>query len=204
MLVLSLIAVAAFGALVPLQAASQSAGMTGVTRNGCTCHNSTETQSVGPQLEGLPGTYKPGKVYTLDAYVEGAVNPGSAAIGGFDLHASAGELMVPEGCLTVRIDPSTGEATHTTEGNKQRTWSLDWRAPEEDSGTVTFTLVVNMVNGDGIQSQEDMWGREKFTVEERKTGGALTSSAFITVIAVSVVAAIIAAAYYITRGPRIR
>ncbi len=204
MLVLSLLAVAALGVILPLPASSHSTGITGVTRNGCTCHNSTGTQSVEPHVEGLPGTYEPGEVYDLVVSVEGAASPGATAVGGFDLHASAGELMVPEGCLTVRVDPSTGEATHTTEGNKQRAWSLEWRAPEEDSGTVTFTLVVNMVNGDGAQSPADMWGRERFTVEERKAGGTLTSSAFVAVIAVAVVAAIVVAAYHITRGPRIR
>ncbi len=183
---------------------SHSAGIVGQTRSGCSCHNNTETLSVSPSIEGLPGFYEPGKVYDLNLSFDGGPARGPAARAGFDLSASAGQLLVPEGSDEVRIDPSSGELTHTLEGNNATWWSVRWRAPGEDTGTVTITLVTNVVNGDGVQTPSDQWGKEEIDVQEGNRGGISDAGAFWAVVAITAVIAIVGVAWYATRGPSVQ
>jgi len=184
---------------------SHSAGITGQTRNGCTCHNATESTAVTPAIEGLPGEYEPGKVYRLRITVDGgaplAVN--ATAKGGFDLNVSAGTLKVPGDGTYVRVDPATGEATHTLEGRAQRNWTIEWRAPGEGEGTVTFTLLVNTVNGDGLQGPPDQWGRAVLTSEPAGAGTLLDVPLFWKVLGAALVVGVVVAAWAAVRGPRI-
>jgi hypothetical protein len=177
--------------------------LVGKTRSGCTCHNVTESLDVLPIIEGLPGSYEPGRVYRLSlAFEGGPASPGDA-LAGFDMSASGGTLMlsqVPDG---VRIDPDTGEATHTSDGNGQERWQVRWRAPEEGTGPVTVTLVVNVVNGDGVQGPQDQWGRTEVEVEEGGQGGIRDAPLFWSVVGIAAVIAIIAVAYMAMRGPRL-
>ena len=195
----------ALAAAIGAPAASHSAGITGQTRNGCTCHNATESTAVTPAIEGLPGEYEPGKVYRLRITVEGgaplAVN--ATAQGGFDLNVSAGTLKVPGGSAAVRVDPATGEATHTLDGRSARNWTVDWRAPGEGEGTVTFTLLVNTVNGDGVQGPPDQWGRAVLTSEVAGAGTLLDVPLFWKVLGAALVVGVVVAAWAAIRGPRI-
>jgi hypothetical protein len=154
-------------------------------------------------MEGLPGYYEPGRSYDLNISFEGGPVRGPGARAGFDLRVTAGVLTGPETSDQVRRDPVSGEMTHTTEGNNATWWRVRWRAPEEDSGRVTFTLVVNAVNGDGVQKPGDQWGRVEFEVEEGGRGGISEAGAFWTVVAAALVLTIIGGAWYATRGPRI-
>jgi hypothetical protein len=191
-------------ALVPLGSLSASVGAVGKTREGCSCHNMTEALSVEALLDGLPGSYVPGEVYDLEVSFAG----GPAVVGGpttgFDLHASAGELIAPSGTDQVRIDPASGEATHSMEGTNASTWGLKWRAPGEETGQVTLTLIVLVGNGDGAQAPDDAWGREVWTVEEGGKGGIRQAPAFWTVVGVAAVIAIIGLVYVASQGPRLR
>ena len=57
--------------------------------------------------------------------------------------------------------------THTEEGAMvdDRAWWVEWTAPEENSGKVTFWLALNSVNGaDG--NLGDMWNRLMFHIPE--------------------------------------
>jgi hypothetical protein len=177
--------------------------MVGQTRSGCSCHNATETLSVTPTISGLPGTYEPGEEYDLNLSFDGGPPKGPLARAGFDLMASKGELLLPEGSLLVRVDPSTGEATQTSEGSRASWWHVGWRAPSEGSGTVGFTLVVNAVNGDGVQGPADQWGRIEEDVDEAGGGTLGNASAFWLVLGVAAALAIVALAWYATRGPRV-
>jgi hypothetical protein len=190
--------------IAPAPVMSHSAGIVGQTRSGCSCHNTTETLSVSPSIEGLPGYYEPGKVYDLNLSFEGGPARGPHARAGFDLRASGGQLLVPDGSDTVRLDPSSGELTHTLEGNNATSWSVRWRAPGEDTGTVTITLVTNVVNGDGVQTSSDQWGREEIEVQEGNRGGISDAGAFWAVVAITAVMAIIGVAWYATRGPSVQ
>lgn len=190
--------------IAPTPVTSQSAGMVGQTRAGCSCHNITEALSVSSSIEGLPGFYEPGKVYDLNLSFEGGPARGPGARAGFDLRVSAGELLVPEGSDQVRLDPPSGELTHTLEGNNATWWSVRWRAPAEDTGTVTITLVTNVVNGDGVQTPSDQWGREEIEVQEGNRGGISDAGAFWAVVGIAAVLAIIGVAWYATRGPSVQ
>lgn len=195
----------ALAAAVGAPASSHSAGITGQTRNGCTCHNATESTAVTPAIGGLPAEYEPGRVYALTIAVDGGapLEASAKAEGGFDLNASAGTLKVPKGIATVRVDPSTGEATHTLEGRAQRNWTIEWRAPGEGEGTVTFTLLVNTVNGDGVQGPPDQWGRAVLTSEPAGAGTLLDVPLFWKVLGAALVVGVVVAAWAAVRGPRI-
>lgn len=182
----------------------QSTGMVGQTRNGCTCHNASRSLSVEPVIDGLPGRYEPGEVYELNVTWEGGPDYTGGARAGFDLHASAGELMAPKGSEEVRVDPSTGDATHTLNGSRATSWNVRWRAPARGEGAVTLTLVVNAVNGDGVPGPGDQWGRLEQDAEEGGGGGIDEAPAFWTVVGVSIALAIVGVAWMATRGPRVQ
>ena len=189
--------------LIPAPASSFSGGIVGQTRSGCTCHNMTESLSVTPSIAGLPGFYEPGEVYELDlGFTGGTANLG-ANVAGFDLSASAGELIGPKDSTTVRVDPSTGEATHTTSGNDEVSWKVRWRAPARDTGTVTLTFVVNSVNGDAAQGPGDRWGRVEVEVQEGGRGGIQDAPMFWSVVGIAAIIAIFGIAYLVTKGPRV-
>jgi hypothetical protein len=188
--------------LLPLPALSNSFGIVGRTRGGCSCHNMTGSTEVVPSISGLPGFYDPGTHYQLVLSFDGGPPSPGQAVAGFDLAASAGTLQVPEGLDQVRVDPATGEATHTTEGRVDHSWRVVWRAPSSGTGDVTFTLVVNAVNGDGVQGPQDQWGRTEVTVQEGGRGGIRDAPLFWSVVGAAAVIAIIAVAYMSTRGPR--
>ena len=201
--VLAIIALVALAAVVPLPAAPHSAGMVGQTRGGCVCHNQTESFSVTPSIDGLPGSWKPGEEYLLNLTYEGGPARGPGERAGFDLLASAGELVAGKGSANVRVDPGSGEATHTKEGSNISSWDVIWRAPSEGTGEVTFTLVVNAVNGDGVQGPGDQWGRLEKEVAEGDPGGLGKASTFWIVVGIAAALAIAALAWYATRGPRV-
>ncbi len=200
---LALVALVALAAVLPLPAAPHSAGMVGQTRGGCVCHNQTESFSVTPSIDGLPGSWEPGEEYLLNLTYEGGPARGPGARAGFDLKASAGELVAGKGSANVRVDPGSGEATHTKEGSNISSWNGIWRAPSEGTGEVTFTLVVNAVNGDGVQGPGDAWGRLEKDVAEGDPGGLGKASTFWIVVGIAAVLAIAALAWYATRGPRV-
>ncbi|UCC92764.1 MAG: hypothetical protein JSW25_08885 [Thermoplasmata archaeon] len=200
---LVLVAMLVIAALAPLPAAPRSAGILGQTRGGCTCHNQTESFGVEVELSGLPDSWEAGEEYELNVSYSGGPPRGPGARAGFNLRASAGELMVLAGDRFARVDPGTGEATHTKEGSNASSWHVMWRSPSEGRGDVTFSLVVNAVNGDGIQGPGDQWGRLEVEVAEGDPGGLGAASPFWVVMVVAAVMAIAALGWYATRGPRV-
>lgn len=190
-------------AVLPAPAISHQAGIVGQTRGGCSCHNQTESFSVAPTIEGVPSSYQPGEVYSLRLGYEGGPARGPGARAGFDLRASAGHLRAPAGSSEVRVDPSTWEATHTLEGSNASEWTVMWQAPSEGEGKVTLTLLVNAVNGDGVQGPGDQWGRLEVDVPEDEPGGLGRASEFWAVLGMAAVLAILAVAWYGTRGPKV-
>jgi hypothetical protein len=191
-------------ALVPMGSHSASVGAVGKTRDGCSCHNVTESLSVEAIMDGLPGSYVPGEVYDLVVSFEGGPAVVGGPVTGFDLHASDGELIAPRGSDHVRVDPSSGDATHSLEGTNASSWGLKWRAPGEDTGEVTLTLIVLVGNGDGAQMPDDAWGRETWAVEEGGKGGIRQAPAFWTVVGIAAVLAIIGLVYIAFQGPRLQ
>ncbi len=165
-----------------MDADSYSAGITGRTGAGCTCHSGSVSELVEPILEGLPSSYDPGKVYDLDISFTGGPSAGPGPRAGFNLRVGDGTLSVPQGSDLIRVDPAGLEATHTIVGNKEDRWSIQWKAPQEGSGDVEVVLVVNVVNGDGMPTSNDRWGRTEMTVEG--SGGSFTTYLLIAVLIV--------------------
>jgi hypothetical protein len=158
---------------------------------------------VEARLEGLPDRWEAGEEYELTVAYDGGPARGPLARAGFDLRASHGQLLVPGGSTDVRVDPGSGEATHTKEGSNASSWRVLWRAPGEGKGDVTLVLVVNAVDGDGVQGPGDQWGVAEATVAEREGGGLGEASMFWVVVAAAAAIAIVAAAWYGTRGPKV-
>lgn len=147
--------------------ADQGAGATvTLLQGGCSCHNPTYTGQVTAILEGVPGFYTDTKgqavlpgPYNLTIRILG----GPPALpdkhqGGFNLQVTGGTLQVVQGANEVQI--LDGQATHTTQGNKQRNWTgVQWVPPTSPGADVVFTLTVNSVNGDNVNGPDDLWGR---------------------------------------------
>jgi|GEM_PF-3891625 len=141
-------------------------GYTGSSTTGCNCHGSSASSGVTVTITGQPAEYTPLMKYSFTIKVAGGPSPGSVSQGGFDLGATGGFLTVPSGSTAVQI--SGGEATHTETGAKQRQWVVDWTAPSQGTGPVTFNIIGLSTNGDGSQSG-DQWNSASYTVAEKLT-----------------------------------
>ena len=134
---------------------ASSSGKTGKSVTGCTCH--TGSGMVTPTLSGLPsGDYYTGTTYSLT--ISGTGSP-SGTKGGFDLSSSSGTFSNPG--ANAKLE--SGEVTHSNKNS--RSWTVDWTSPTAGTGTVTFYLAVNFVNGNGAVSG-DGWGTNSWQVSE--------------------------------------
>ncbi|MBJ23585.1 MAG: hypothetical protein CMB64_02830, partial [Euryarchaeota archaeon] len=102
-------------------------GISNKSVKGCSCHNGGEG---GAQISiNLPEEYSSGQSYPIEIEVNGD----GFTKGGFNLAATLGSLTTN--------DPNTkiisGEAVHSNANTNS--WIVDWMAPPQGSGTVTFT-----------------------------------------------------------------
>jgi len=153
-----LVAVALSGALVALPVAlgASSGATSGVTNgpagnadNCASCHE-FGVGAGGVQLFGVPDRYIPGKTYDLTVRVRDDELVGA----GFEISAEravghVGTLIVSDALNTQRADGLPTYLTHSSSGygDSLSTWAangnayeyhLQWRAPDFDSGPVTF------------------------------------------------------------------
>jgi hypothetical protein len=133
-------------------------GISGVS-SGCNCHSGSADASVSVELSGVPSEYVAGQEYNLTVTITGGptANASGNAQGGFNLVASAGTLS----SAGTDTQIMSGEATHTEDGNDQRSWTVTWTAPA--SSDVTFTATGNSVDGDGSASSTDLWNQDDAT-----------------------------------------
>ncbi len=127
--------------------------------SGCNCHGSSPDSSLTP-THNFPATYTPGQLYSLNLGMNGGV---SGTNGGFNLLVSDGTLSTGFGIMNTQVNSAGHQGTH--QFPDYRSWSLDWTAPSSGSGTVTFTLAVNAVNGNGAVSG-DVWATTTFQSSE--------------------------------------
>lgn len=146
-------------AFTPLNQARSGGISSSDSSNGCKCHsgNSPDSQVI-PTLEGLPQRYQADTTYQLYINFTGGPAAGGSNHGGFNIKVNGGTLAVRSGDTTVQTR-SDGSLTHTSAGNDQRFWEVDWTAPDNTDSNVTFTLQVNSVNGDGSANSADRWNR---------------------------------------------
>jgi len=179
-LVLAVMAIVAFSPLPGSMALP-----TGIaeSKEGCICHTGGQTNDVKAILEGEPITnkkYEPGKGYELTIKVEGGVPAtGQKNLAGFALSATSGELSTLQGDDTTQIlkEPASGrnDIVHTENGNDQREWKVNWKAPSPET-EVTFYLAVNTVNGNAGTPEGgttgDKWNTAEYTTGPPKAPGA--------------------------------
>ena len=130
--------------------------------NGCTCHGGGEGNA--EVVIDLPEEYSPGQIYSLDI----TVTSGGFTSGGFNLATSAGSLSTN--------DPNTriqsGQAVHSNANTNS--WTVDWMAPPQGSGTVTFTLAGLASDGNG-QKTNDGWATLSLEVLELDSAPEITN-----------------------------
>lgn len=108
--------------------------------------------------------YVPGETYTMSVGLTNAMNE---AKNGFQLVAldslnnNAGSWELIEAATTqIKEGNSLADRsylTHTNEGNKQSSWMVNWKAPEELIGSVSFYLSVNDSNANGGRTGDDIY-----------------------------------------------
>ena len=130
--------------------------------NGCTCHGGGEGNA--EVVIDLPEEYSPGQTYSLEI----TVTSGGFTSGGFNLATSAGSLSTN--------DPNTriqsGQAVHSNANTNS--WTVDWMAPPQGSGTVSFTLAGLASDGNG-QKTNDGWATLSLEVLELDSAPEITN-----------------------------
>jgi len=143
--------------------------------SGCICHGEgVQSSDAEVTMEGLPDNWEIGETYDLFINLTG---PESTGIndGGFNLQVSSGTLSSQLNDVQIEDD----QATHTSEGNDQRSWVVQWTAPSKDDST-TFNLLANAVNGDGSAGQGDHWVKTVSIVSSNGTTDSTGDDFFIS------------------------
>lgn len=133
-------------------AIGMSNGKTGSTDFCSPCHSASADPSVSVDISGIPEIYVNGTTYPLTISLS---PPGS--IGGFNLEVDNG--IFSNGDANVLI-PSNREATQST--GLSGTWTLDWTAPSDYTGVVTFDVAGLVSDNDGTLSG-DLWNTNSYT-----------------------------------------
>jgi hypothetical protein len=97
-----------------------------------------------------------GETYILEVSFTGGPTEAGDNSGGFLVNADFGTFSAPDANVIVDGD----EATHSTEGNDQRSWQIEWTAGSSD--VTEFTLRTNSVNGDSSATDDDDWNMATF------------------------------------------
>lgn len=111
-------------------------------QTGCECHGLSADPTVTVDITGLPAEYNPGETYQLTVTVTGGP---ATTKGGFNLEVTAGTLSPVDS--SVQTNAFQNQSTHTHPN--QRSWDVDWTAPAQGTGPVTFWAAGNAVNGNG-------------------------------------------------------
>ena len=122
-------------------------GIGSVGDNGCACHGGSD-DSTNVTLSGLPEIYNASEEYELTLTLESPVEQNDVK-GGF-------RILISQGVLTGEVQEIDGGYTHNSSLNKQRSWTINWTAPQQDDKLATFVIHGNAVNGNG-QPTGDEW-----------------------------------------------
>lgn len=105
--------------------------------------------------------YEAGETYRINVSIDGAQN---ANKNGFEIVAlDANDNNVGEWILALPDDTQTKSSsgreyvTHTRAGNERDNWDIDWKAPAEDAGSVTFYVAFLDANGNGSSSGDALY-----------------------------------------------
>lgn len=150
------VVIAVGGVLVAAgSAGAYSAGITGQSAAGCTCHSPAPSADTAVTTALTPA----GAGYDIAVDIQSAVPIGGIHQGGFDLSVTGGLLSkTPPADATVQIYPGSAEAGHTFAGSNQRRWALHWDPPSS-TRLCRYDVVAagNAVNGNGTNDPGDHW-----------------------------------------------
>ena len=140
-----------------------------VAKSGCLCHNEVADNSVQVILDDVPYAWVAGETYTFHLQLIGGPAATGTYTAGFSMRVALGTLASDEAQnweIDGAVDEQTLTHTEASAANEDRTWVVEWSAPEEGSGTVNFWIVGNSVNGDQIPGVEDRWNQLNFALNE--------------------------------------
>ena len=128
-----------------------------VVETGCSCHgDAAPSTEVVVSISGVPRSYEVSQTYTFTISLQHASN----SDGGYMLwDYNIGHLTPGEGSRTVAEEP--GAISQSEVGNN---WEVYWQAPDSDVGEVSFQLVGNAVNGNGLFDAGDHWNILSFSI----------------------------------------
>jgi hypothetical protein len=143
---------------------------------GCTCHSESPDNSVTLILDGVPYHYEGGIEYQMKVQLIGGPEADvDSYTGGFSMRVSSGALGPGTGFegMVQNWEGDIATLTHTESGSgtPDRTWLIMWTSPSEGSGSVTFWIAGNSVNGDMAPSNLDRWNRLTTSVDEGPDNG---------------------------------
>lgn len=141
-------------------------GKTGSPGDGgqtCTqCHSGTASPADGLISSDIPEAgFVPGETYEVTV----SVSDNEAGLFGFELTAEddlgnkVGEFQLTDSEAT-RFVNNDDAVSHSVDGttpqDNSRTWSANWVAPEDADGNITFYTAVNVANGNGANSGDEI------------------------------------------------
>jgi len=136
---------------------------TNIADNGCSCHG-FQTEDVVPSLTMVNNeAIVEGNTYALEISFTGGPDATGENTGGFLVNADSGSFSASNANVLVNND----EATHSTEGNDQRSWQIEWTAGSSD--VTEFTLRTNSVNGDNSATDDDDWNMAIYYLKDDGT-----------------------------------
>ena len=130
-------------------------GIGDVGGGGCICHGSQDA-STELIILGLPREFESNTSYNFSLEVRSSavnISPGEEA-GGFRIEISSGDIQFDEELAIVQ-NLEDGW-THTTLGNKVRSWNFTYISPSDNTTYTDITINGNAVNGND-QSTGDAW-----------------------------------------------
>jgi len=130
----------------------------------CTlCHSDSDAESVDFWISSnIPFQgYTPGETYTITA----TGSHENVVKFGFEITAESDSDKVGAFALTdeerTQFTNDNSAVTHTSDGNTPdgdvNSWQMDWTAPEEGVGEITFYAAFNAANGNGTTSGDQIY-----------------------------------------------
>lgn len=152
-----------------------SPGDGGATCINCHSGGSVTTQDGWITTDVPMGEYIPGETYTITAT---GTHSGVGKFG-FELTAEntsgqkVGDLVLVNTSETRFTGGSQDAITHTSAGTTptgdSKSWSVEWTAPENDEGDITFYASFNAANGNGLTSGDIIYVSET-TINQSTVG----------------------------------
>lgn len=138
-------------------------GSPGDGGNTCTqCHAGTAEPAEGLISSDIPAQgFIPGETYEIQVSVTDA----DAGLFGFEVTAeNSSDAKTGTFALTdeenTQFVNTNAAVSHTNAGtspvDNSKTWTMEWTAPEEPEGPVTFYTAVNAANGDGTNNVDQI------------------------------------------------